>query len=40
MKKKNNITTLDEHLDSAYGEKRTEKRDSFERGYESFNLLN
>ena len=38
MKKKNNITTLDEHLDSAYGEKGTEKRDSFDRGYESFKL--
>lgn len=38
MKKKNNIMTLDEHLDSAYGEKGTGKRDEFERGFESFKL--
>ena len=38
MKKNSNIITLEEHLNSAYGEKGTEKRDEFERGYESFKL--
>lgn len=38
MKKNPNIITLDEHLNSAYGEKGTEKRNEFERGYESFKL--
>lgn len=38
MKKNSNIMTLDEHLDNAYGKVGTEKRDEFERGYESFKL--
>jgi len=38
MKKNNNVMTLEEHLNSAYGEKGTEKRDEFERGYESFKI--
>lgn len=38
MKKKNNIMTLDEHLDASYGQIGTQNRDEFERGYESFKL--
>ena len=38
MKKNNNIMTLEEHLNGAYGEKGTDERDEFERGYESFKL--
>jgi len=38
MKKINNITTFDEHLDNQYGKKGTPSRDSFEQGAEIFRL--
>jgi ribosome-binding protein aMBF1 (putative translation factor) len=38
MKKNSNITTLDEHLNTAYGKQGTDKRDEFERRYASFKL--
>jgi HTH-type transcriptional regulator / antitoxin HipB len=36
--KKNNLTSLDEHLDKQYGKKGTKKRDAYERGFEQFLL--
>ncbi len=38
MKNKANITTLDQHLDKAYGKRGEEKREDFERSYEAFKL--
>jgi DNA-binding XRE family transcriptional regulator len=38
MKRKNNITTLDEFIEKQYGKKGTKKRDKFEKGYEAFKL--
>lgn len=38
MKRKSNITTLDEFIDKQYGKKGTKKRDKFEKGYEAFKL--
>ena len=37
-KKKNNITTLDEHIDKEYGKRGTPKREEFEAGYENFKI--
>lgn len=36
--KKNNLTSLDEHLDKQYGKKGTKRRDAYERGFEQFLL--
>lgn len=38
MSKKKNIKTLDDFVDEQYGKKGTLKRNSFEKGYESFKL--
>jgi len=38
MKKKNNLMSLDQFVDEQYGKKGTNKRDKFEKGYESFKL--
>ncbi|MFT3904388.1 MAG: helix-turn-helix transcriptional regulator [Niabella sp.] len=38
MKAKNNIKTLDQFIDEEYGQKGTNKRDKFEKGYEAFKL--
>jgi ribosome-binding protein aMBF1 (putative translation factor) len=38
MSKKKNIKTLDDFVDEQYGKKGTPKRNSFEKGYESFKL--
>jgi len=38
MKKKNNLKSLDQFVDEQYGKKGTNKRDKFEKGYESFKL--
>lgn len=36
MKKKNNIKTLSQFIEEQYGKKGSSKRDTFEKGYESF----
>ena len=39
MKKgKNNLTSFTDHLDTQYGKRGTEKRESFEEGFEAFKL--
>jgi len=38
MKKRNNITTFEEHLDDKYGKKGTPSRDNFEQRAEIFRL--
>ena len=38
MKRKNNLTSLDELIEKEYGKKGTAKRDKFEKGYEEFKL--
>jgi len=38
MSKKKNVKTLDEFVEEQYGKKGTPKRNSFEKGYESFKL--
>ena len=39
MKKgKNNLTSFTDHLDAQYGKRGTEKRESFEEGFEAFKL--
>ncbi len=38
MSKKSNIKTLDQFVEEQYGKKGTERRDSFEKGYEAFKL--
>jgi DNA-binding XRE family transcriptional regulator len=37
-KKKNNITTFDQHLDNKYGKRGAKKREKFEQGFETFKL--
>lgn len=38
MKKKNNITTLDDYIEKGYGKVGTKKRDVFEQGYQEFKV--
>jgi ribosome-binding protein aMBF1 (putative translation factor) len=38
MKKKNNITTLDDYIEKDYGKVGTKKRDVFEQGYQEFKV--
>ncbi|MEO5910121.1 MAG: helix-turn-helix transcriptional regulator [Pelobium sp.] len=38
MQHKDNLKTLDQFVDEQYGKKGTEKRDKFEKGYETFKL--
>lgn len=38
MKTKNNITNWDDHLDSKYGKKGSEKREKFQEEFEAFRL--
>lgn len=38
MKKRSNLTSLNQFVDEQYGEKGTPKRAKFEKGYESFKL--
>ena len=38
MKKPNNTKTLDQFIDEQYGKEGTPKRDTFEKGYESFKI--
>lgn len=38
MKKKNNITTFEEHLEKEYGKIGTPARDKYEQGFEAFKL--
>ena len=38
MKIKNNIKSLDQHIEEQYGKKGTRKRDIFDKGYETFKL--
>ena len=38
MKSKTKIVDFDDHLDKEYGERGTEKRETFEEGFEAFKL--
>ena len=38
MKQKSNVKPLDQFVEEQYGKKGTTKRDTFEKGYESFKL--
>ena len=38
MKNENNLKTLDQFVDEQYGKAGNEKRDKFEKGYETFKL--
>ena len=38
MKRKNNLTSLEDLIEKEYGKKGTSKRDKFEKGYEAFKL--
>ncbi len=38
MKQKNNLKTLDQFIDEQYGKKGSSKRETFEKGYETFKL--
>ncbi len=38
MEHKSNLKTLDQFVDEQYGQKGTNKRDKFEKGYEAFKL--
>ena len=38
MKRKNNLTSLDELIEKHYGKKGSAKREKFEKGYEAFKL--
>ncbi len=38
MKTNNNLKTLDQFVDEQYGKEGTSKRDTFEKGYESFKI--
>ena len=38
MKKNNNITTFEDHLDSRYGKKGSETRAAFDAGFERFKI--
>ena len=38
MKKKNNLTSLDELIDERYGQRGTPSRDAYERGFEEFKM--
>ncbi|MBI3307755.1 MAG: helix-turn-helix transcriptional regulator [Candidatus Melainabacteria bacterium] len=38
MKRKNNLTSLEDLIEKEYGKKSSAKRDKFEKGYEAFKL--